>query len=331
MRTILFSASLILVLTVHAAASEEPAVPLDRRAPEYPVQCESAPSVKHSVVLQFDITRGGQTENVVVLQSSDSCFNETAVAAVRGWEYQPAQKNGRRVSQEGIIVTLSFLMNEPAETEDFDARPRVRMPPQYPERCMRTASKFEVVSIQFDVNTEGETENVQVIESTNACLNRAAIGSVAQWRYSPKLIDGKPVRRTGIITQVRFQLSDDDDERFDARRHVLQRIQNVHRRNRRGEDPTELLNQLVEIESKYGDKFTQIELANFHFVRAAVRLEMEDYEGALSDLYVVRRVGMVNVEAREAVEETIASLEAYLDVGRENLQSDETAETDTQN
>lgn len=91
---------------------------------------------------------------------------------------------------------------------DRDAQPLVRIPPQYPERCMARAQDEEIVVVQFDVTPDGQTTNIKAIDSTNTCLNRAAERSVERWKYQPKIVDNTAQWRRGVVTQIKFTLSD---------------------------------------------------------------------------------------------------------------------------
>lgn len=91
---------------------------------------------------------------------------------------------------------------------DRDAQPLVRIPPQYPERCMSRAEARETVVVQFDVTPEGQTTNIQAIDTTNSCLNSAAIRSVERWKYQPKIVDNKAEWRRGVVTQITFELQE---------------------------------------------------------------------------------------------------------------------------
>ena len=91
---------------------------------------------------------------------------------------------------------------------DRDAQPLVRIPPQYPERCMTRASAQESVLLQFDVTPEGQTTNIEVVESSNSCLNRAAARSVERWKYQPKIVDNEAQWRRGVQTVVSFRLEE---------------------------------------------------------------------------------------------------------------------------
>ncbi len=91
---------------------------------------------------------------------------------------------------------------------DRDAQPLVRIEPQYPERCTSRASAVEIVQVQFDVDPQGQTANAEVVDSTNSCLNRAALRAVGRWKYQPKIVDNEPQWRRGVVTQFRFQLGE---------------------------------------------------------------------------------------------------------------------------
>ncbi len=90
---------------------------------------------------------------------------------------------------------------------DRDAQPLVRIPPQYPERCMTRAKDTESVLVQFDVTPDGQTTNISTVESSNSCLNRAAERSVERWKYQPKIVDNTPQWRRGVQTTITFNLA----------------------------------------------------------------------------------------------------------------------------
>ena len=89
---------------------------------------------------------------------------------------------------------------------DRDAQPLVRIPPQYPDRCQTRAKPMESVTLEFDVNPEGNVVNPRVVTSTNSCFDRAAMRSVERWRYAPSIRDGQARPRLGVRTRVSFNL-----------------------------------------------------------------------------------------------------------------------------
>lgn len=91
---------------------------------------------------------------------------------------------------------------------DRDAQPLVRIPPQFPDRCQGRAGDEERVSLQFDVTPDGQTTNIEVVDSTNSCFNRAASRSVERWKYQPKIVDNVAEPRRGVQTVIVFQLAE---------------------------------------------------------------------------------------------------------------------------
>jgi TonB family protein len=56
--------------------------------------------------------------------------------------------------------------------------------PQFPASVMRTLRRG-TVQVRFDVLTDGSVANVEVLKTTNARLNTAALEAVGQWRFKP--------------------------------------------------------------------------------------------------------------------------------------------------
>lgn len=91
---------------------------------------------------------------------------------------------------------------------DRDAQPLVRIPPQYPTQCMRSAGELETVVVEFDVTPEGQVVNPRVLDATNSCFNRAALRAVQRWRYQPRVIDGVAQPRFGVRTAIDFGMEE---------------------------------------------------------------------------------------------------------------------------
>lgn len=91
---------------------------------------------------------------------------------------------------------------------DRDAQPMVRIPPQYPGRCQSRAKPVERVVVRFNVTPEGAVVEPEVIDSTNACFNRAALRAVQRWKYEPKIENNQAQPRYGVRTQFTFRLEE---------------------------------------------------------------------------------------------------------------------------
>ena len=293
------------------------AAPITKIPPSYPIACRPAAGERaapQTVVVMFDINKNGSTQNVRVRESTDKCFEEAAVTAVRAWQYEPPLVNGRAVALPDREATFTFVFEEPTYIDEIDARPIKRLPPGYPDRCQRRAAKLEEVILEFDVSTEGVPENIQIVESTNSCFNEAAERAVAQWRYRPKMVSGEPVVRKNVTTLITFELVGGYTR--SARNEVLReraiyaKFKHVERLIKKG-DYEKALAQLAKIEAEYGDAFTRSQRSDFLRLRAGARIETGDYAGALTDLRWAQRMGLSG-PAYQAVSEMIVQLEAIV-------------------
>jgi protein TonB len=89
---------------------------------------------------------------------------------------------------------------------DGDAVPMVRVPPQYPERAQQRGIEGRVL-VEFTISKSGSVKNPKVIAyEPSRIFNKAALKAVAQWKYNPKIEDGKAVEQHGIRISIPFVL-----------------------------------------------------------------------------------------------------------------------------
>lgn len=296
-----------------AFAQDVPAKRNGSHPPAYPAACRplaDSGAAYNTVTVAYAVNKKGLPVGVRVRESTHDCFNDTVLAAVRSWTFEPRTVDGKKVDQEDIETTFVFKLDEETQTEDFDAQPVLRVPPAYPERCMNKAGPYEAVLLEFDVNAEGDTENIVIVDSSLDCLNSAALASVKKWKYEPRRDKaGQPLLRRSVQTQITFELSGADD--YPAERSIRPLVgRNFIRAQGRikNGDYAGALEKLAEIQERFSDTFTPAESATFHQLRGVARLGLKDYAGALDDL---RRAETVHLppEARKAILETIAQLE----------------------
>jgi protein TonB len=89
---------------------------------------------------------------------------------------------------------------------DNDVIPLVRIEPQYPRKAaMRGTEGW--VQLKFDITTAGTVENVTVLKSKpRRIFDQSAKRALSKWKYRPKMVDGKPVARTGLLVQLDFKI-----------------------------------------------------------------------------------------------------------------------------
>lgn len=91
-------------------------------------------------------------------------------------------------------------------TADGEAVPLVRVPPQYPERAQQRGQEGRVL-VQFTITKSGSVRDPKVVASEPpGVFDQAAIKAVLQWKYNPKIVNGKAVEQPGMKVAFPFKL-----------------------------------------------------------------------------------------------------------------------------
>lgn len=96
--------------------------------------------------------------------------------------------------------------DEHAGPREFDrnAVPLVRITPNYPSTALRRGIEGRVL-LEFTIGRTGTVENAKVIAAEpNSIFNEAALKAVRQWRYEPKIENGRAVEQHGIQISIPF-------------------------------------------------------------------------------------------------------------------------------
>lgn len=99
----------------HHAEADGPKVndasPIAHVSPTYPEAAAKA-NTEGFVVLQFDITETGATDNITVVESSpEGVFDKSASSALKQWQYKPRIQNGQALRQTGLLVQLDYKLS----------------------------------------------------------------------------------------------------------------------------------------------------------------------------------------------------------------------------
>jgi periplasmic protein TonB len=89
---------------------------------------------------------------------------------------------------------------------DRDAVPLVRIEPDYPMQARQRGIEGWVV-VEFTISTAGTVKDANVVASEpGTVFDRAAVNAVRKWKYNPKVVDGKPVERSGMKVRLDFNM-----------------------------------------------------------------------------------------------------------------------------
>ena len=307
--------ALFTTLQAEAPPDETPAERLPSAPPPYPEACKPPPGENaetERVVVAYKVTRIGRVERARVRESTNACFDDAALAAARGWTFEPRRVDGKVQPQEDLETTFTFTFDAETATDDFDARPLSRTQLGYPEKCFAGADAREMVTVEFDVSTDGKPAALRVIQSTNDCLNRTALDSIEQWRYRPRLVGGAPVERKGVQTSLTYVRTDKLLHGHDVRKELDRRLSRIEKRIRDDSDDNgQALDDLAVVEQEFGNAFSSEERAIFRHIRALARIRAHDFAGAIDDLRVVQSSDL-SPEGVESVTNLIAKLEAIV-------------------
>ncbi|WP_334050757.1 M56 family metallopeptidase [Alteromonas gracilis] len=124
--------SIAALLTINTALANSPvpsakaedkinmASPIKRVPPAYPEKAVQD-NVEGFVVLSFDITETGATDNVTVVESKPAgVFDKSAKVALEQWEYKPRIQGGKGVKQTGLLVQLDYQLTDSLDTASIE-------------------------------------------------------------------------------------------------------------------------------------------------------------------------------------------------------------------
>ena len=120
-----------------------------------------------------------------------------------------------QASQEPMAIMDSTVELEEGATNigtasgsDTDIVPLVRVNPQYPMRALQREIEGWV-EVRFTISTAGTVKNPVVIAYyPSTIFNRCALRAIRKWKYNPKIEDGEPVERPGVIVRLNFRLDE---------------------------------------------------------------------------------------------------------------------------
>ncbi len=94
-------------------------------------------------------------------------------------------------------------------SQDGEYMPFFKPEPDYPTIALQRGIEGYVI-VQFDVTEEGAVENPVVLEAKPPSIfDRSAIRAALKFKYKPKILNGKPVRVTGVKNRITYELKEE--------------------------------------------------------------------------------------------------------------------------
>lgn len=87
------------------------------------------------------------------------------------------------------------------------AMPLYRVEPRYPSRALKRKIEGYVI-MSFSIDETGKPFNVEIQEtSPKRMFNRDAVRALKQWKYQPKLVEGKAIVQQNQTVRLEFKLA----------------------------------------------------------------------------------------------------------------------------
>jgi len=106
-------------------------------------------------------------------------------------------------TKTGSIFDLPSVLGG---SRDGTLTPRVRINPNYP-RPAAIEGIEGYVTLSFDISPMGITENIRIVEANpRGYFERSARKALRKWKYSPKMVENKPVGVQGETVTLQYRL-----------------------------------------------------------------------------------------------------------------------------
>ena len=140
-------------------------------APEFPKEAEAA-GLAGSVTLQLDISKEGKVLQVVVIDPAGHGFDESAVAAAKKLDFEPARRPDGTPFAARILYRYSFTQKPKADAAPEDSKA--------PAAAAKQTFRGLVLTSEGDVPVVGATV---VVSGANALSRSADIGTTGAFNF----------------------------------------------------------------------------------------------------------------------------------------------------
>jgi TonB family protein len=157
-------------------------------------------AVEGTVLVAVRVGVDGRLSNLHVVKGLGFGLDENALLAVREWKFRPALQNGKPLATTTEVnVEFSLRNAELNESIANDMATRVGpgiVPPRIIHRVdpVRQPNRTGTAILDTVIQEDGTPKIVRVVRSLSWELDERAIAALKQWRFSPAVKDGVPVK-----------------------------------------------------------------------------------------------------------------------------------------
>jgi TonB family protein len=195
------------VAAMHVSDTTETVSPVVDQYTTPPLYSDEARSqgVEGKVTLAVTVGADGTARSLQVVRGLGYGLDQNALVAVRDWHFAPAKRNGRAVeSTARVDVEFSLKTAELNELIANDMATRIgpgvtppqvvhRSDPVYPATSASTKPEGAAV-LDVVIPEDGVPRVIRVIRSLDWQFDEIAINALKEWRFSPAMKDGRPVK-----------------------------------------------------------------------------------------------------------------------------------------
>jgi TonB family protein len=174
------------------------------------------------ITLSFDVDELGIPTHIQVEHSSETVWNDQAIAVLRAWRFTPGMTDGGPVSVPCTVdlawgprdlgskevEQLIQALHPPSEPSRAVWAPEVIYSPNppYPEQA-RNAGVEGTVTVVLVVGEDGTPRSIRVTEGLGTAVDGSVTKTLSQWRFRPLVVNGQSMI-TPLIIDVSFKLPD---------------------------------------------------------------------------------------------------------------------------
>lgn len=169
---------------------------IKKQAPTYPKEALKK-RISGNVILKATIDKKGRVESAEVVSSPDDLLSESAIKAIRCWQYEPYKENGKSLKVQ-FTVNVTFALDGKKENRcsnsapaKYDKKPVLirRVAPKYPAEAREKQISGQVL-LEATADVSGNVKSLKVVKTPDSLLSVAAMEAVKQWKYKPYIVNG---------------------------------------------------------------------------------------------------------------------------------------------